>query len=484
MTQYQYNLVIIGGGTAGLITANVAAQAKAKVALIEKHKMGGDCLNTGCVPSKALLSSAKQVDFVRRSGEFGIHVENYKIDFPKIMEQVHGIIKTIAPIDSVERYTELGCDCYEAAATILSSHQVQVGEEILTTDHIVVATGGTPFIPPIPGIADLEILHSDNLWDLQELPKRLLVVGSGPIGCELSQAFSRLGSEVTIISQDPGILSREDLEVSQLIENAFTQEGIKLRLKTSILQFKANANGAGCVHLDVDGQPEVIEFDRVLIAAGRKANTAGIGLDQLGVELNSNGSIKVDSQLRTSIPHIWACGDAVGPYQFTHMAAHQAGYVALNILAHPFKRFKVDYSQVPWVTYVDPEVARCGLNETEAKAQGIPYEVTQFHFSHQDRALTERANKGFIKVLTVPRKDTILGVTICGPHGGELLAEFSLAIKNKLGLKAIMNTIHPYPTFSEANKSVALEWRKKYLPKHLLKYAKSYFAWKRHVKVS
>jgi len=479
MKKYDYNAVVIGGGAAGLITSNVLAQSKVKVALVEKGEMGGDCLNTGCVPSKALISSAKVMKLMKRSEEFGIELSSKPtLNFSKAMDQVQDIIDYIAPIDSRERYTELGCECFEETATIISPNKVLIGDKEVTTANIVIATGASPFIPPIPGLKDLDYLDSDSLWKIRELPKRLLVIGSGPIGCELSQAFSRLGSEVTIISQDPHLLMREDSDVVEYIEKSFADDNINVISNASIKEFKSGDTGS-IVEYEVDGKLLSLEFDKVLVAAGRKANTSNLGLENVGVELNPNKTIKVDKYLRSTVSNIWACGDVAGPYQFTHMASHQAGYVAMNIMARPFKKFAVDYSHVPWVTYTDPEIARAGYNEMELEENSIEAEITTFNFSHQDRAITERENRGLVKVITPKKSDKILGVTIVGPHAGELLAEFNLAMKNGLGLKAIMATIHPYPTFSEANRSVAGEWRKKYLPLHLLKYAKKYFDWKR-----
>jgi dihydrolipoamide dehydrogenase len=479
VTSYDYNLIVIGGGTAGLITANVAAQSKAKVALVERHLMGGDCLNTGCVPSKALIASAKLVHHARRAAEFGINIKGeIEVDFPKVMNQVQGIIDYIAPVDSRERYRSLGCDCFESSAQIVSKHEVQIGDKVYTTAHIAIATGATPLIPQVPGLDAIKVLTSDNLWAIRTLPKRLLVIGSGPIGCELAQAFQRLGSEVTIISNSKTILAREDADVAAHLQTVFLHEGINLYSEAKMLRFTDHGEGHKLEFM-CDGKTMECEFDQVLVAVGRRANTSGFGLEKVGVELNANGTIKVDAYQRTNVTNIWACGDVSGPYQFTHMASHQAGYVAMNILASPLKKFAVDYSQVPWVTYTDPEIARVGMNETEAIAQNTKFDVSHFNFSHQDRAITERENSGFIKVLTAPGSDRILGATIVGPHAGELLAEFNLAVKNKLGLKAILNTIHPYPTFSEANRSVATEWRKKSIPKGLLPYAEKFFAWRR-----
>jgi dihydrolipoamide dehydrogenase len=479
MKKFDYNLIVIGGGTAGLITANVAAQAKAKVALVERHLMGGDCLNTGCVPSKALIASAKLAHHARRAEEFGIKINGtIEVDFPKIMGQVQGIIDYIAPIDSRERYTSLGCDCYEDQATILSKHEVKIGTKSFSTAHIVIASGATPIVPKVPGLENIKVLTSDNLWAIRTLPKRLLVVGSGPIGCELAQAFARLGSEVTIVSNSPTILVREDADVAAHVQAVFVHEGVKLHLSAEMQHF-TSANGAHRLELKSNDKVHHVDFDEVLVAVGRRANTQGLGLENIGIAFNDNGTVKVDAYQRTSAPNIWACGDVSGPYQFTHMAAHQAGYVAMNILASPLKKFAVDYSQVPWVTYTDPEIARVGLNENEARQKNIAFDVALFHLSHQDRAITERESKGFVKILTAPGSDRILGATIVGAHAGELLAEFNLAVKNKLGLKAILNTIHPYPTFSEANKSAANEWRKKSIPLKLLPYAQKYFARRR-----
>jgi dihydrolipoamide dehydrogenase len=479
MKKFEYNLIVIGGGTAGLITANVAAQAKAKVALVERHLMGGDCLNTGCVPSKALIASAKLAHHAKRAEEFGIKISgDIEVDLPKIMGQVQNIIDYIAPIDSRERYRGLGCDCFEAQATVMSKHEVKIGEQTFTTAHIVIASGATPVIPKVPGLEAIKVLTSENLWSIRTLPKRLLVVGSGPIGCELAQAFARLGSEVTIVSNSATILAREDADVAAHVQAIFIHEGINLYLGTEMQRF-SSANGVHRLELKTGDKLHHVEFDEVLMAVGRRANTQGLGLENIGVAFNENGTIKVDAYQRTNLPNVWACGDVCGPYQFTHMAAHQAGYVAMNILASPLKKFAVDYSQVPWVTYTDPEIARVGLNETEARDKKIAFDIAHFSLSHQDRAITERENKGFIKILTAPRSDRILGATIVGAHAGELLAEFNLAVKNKLGLKAILNTIHPYPTFAEANKSAANEWRKKTIPLKLLPYAQKYFAWRR-----
>jgi pyruvate/2-oxoglutarate dehydrogenase complex dihydrolipoamide dehydrogenase (E3) component len=479
MAKFQYNAVVIGGGTAGLISANVMAQAKAKVALFEKHLMGGDCLNTGCVPSKTLIASSKVMKLARQSSKYGIKINgDIEVDFPAIMRQVQESIDFIAPIDSRERYRSLGVDCFEDDARILGPHEVGFGNEKVTTQHIVIASGASPVIPLITGLADMDCLHSNNLWGLKELPRRLLVVGSGPIGCELAQAFANLGSKVTMISNDRVLLAREEPDVSAFIQQRFIEDGIELLLEATLNKF-VKEPGHSILEYTLHSELRRLEFDRVIVAVGRKANTVNLGLEALGVAIAPNGTVKVNDYLQTSVSNVWACGDVAGPYQFTHMAAHQAGYVAMNILASPFKKFAVNYSQVPWVTYTDPEIGRLGLSVSEATAKSIAFEVTEFDFSHQDRAITERENRGFIKVISAPKTGALLGVTIVGPGAGELLAEFSLALKNGLTLKHIAGTIHPYPTLSEANKSVALAWRKKSIPVHLLAYAARYFAWRR-----
>jgi len=479
MAKKDYNLIVIGGGSAGLVSAYIGSVLKAKVALIEKHKMGGDCLNTGCVPSKALIRSGKLLSYIKRHQMFGLKSVNVDYDFAHIMERVQNIIRKIEPHDSIERYTRLGVDCFTGEAKILSPHEVQVNGKTLTTQNIIIATGARPAVPPIPGLDQVEPLTSDNLWDLRELPKRLLVAGGGPIGSELAQAFARVGSQVTQVEMLPDILSREDEDVSRSVREKFLSEGIDVRVNSKCKEVVKEGNRT---FMQVEGPQgtEKIEFDRLLVAVGRAANAKGFGLEDIGVQFGPRGTVEVDDYLRTTAhKNIYACGDVAGPYQFTHTAAHQAWFCAVNALFSPFKKFKVDYRVVPWCTFTDPEVARAGLNEMEAKEQNIPHEVTTYGIDDLDRAIADSEDHGFVKVITPPGKDKILGVTIVGYHAGDLIAEYVLAMKHGLGLNKILGTIHIYPTMAEANKFAAGVWKKNHVPEGLLKWVQKFHAWRR-----
>ena len=478
--RFDRNLVVIGAGSAGLVTAYIAAAVKAKVTLIEKHQMGGDCLNTGCVPSKALIRSAKLLSHIRRSAEFGIRKATAEFDFAEVMERVQRVIKEVAPHDSVERYTGLGVDVVQGTAKIVSPWAVEVtdaeGTRTLTTRSIVIAAGGRPFIPPIPGLADIDYLTSDNVWNLRELPKRLLVLGGGPIGSELTQTFARLGSQVTQVQKAPRILIREDPEVSDLVTRRFREEGVTVLVNHKAQRFVVE-NGENIVIAEHEGQEVRIPFDAVLVAVGRVANTQGYGLEELGI--TASHTVETNAWLQTNYPNIYAAGDVAGPFQFTHIAAHQAWFAAVNALFSPFKTFKADYSVIPWSTFVDPEVARVGLNEQEAKEKGIACEVSVYGLDDLDRAIADGEAHGFIKVLTVPGKDRILGVTIVGEHAGDLLAEYVLAMRCGIGLNQILGTIHIYPTLAEANKYVAGVWKKAHAPEKLLAWVERFHRWRR-----
>ncbi len=468
--KFDYNMVVIGAGSGGLVTAYIAAAVKAKVALIEKHKMGGDCLNTGCVPSKALIRSAKFAKDVQVSKKYGFKLAAQENDFSAIMERVQGAVKAIEPHDSVERYSSLGVEVLQGhPAKMLSPWEVEVNGKILTTKNIVIASGARPFIPPIPGLDAVKPLHSDNLWEIREQPKRLLVLGGGPIGSEMAQSFARLGCEVTQVEANDRIMRMEDTDVSDLITKKFEDDGIKVLTNHKAKEFKIEG-GVKKVICDSPNGDVTIEFDEVLMAIGRRANVDGFGLKEVGVELTPRGTVKVDEYLRTNFHNIFAVGDVAGPYQFTHTASHQAWYAAVNGLFGKFKKFKADYRVIPWCTYVDPEVARVGINEQEAEAQGIDYEVTKYEMHELDRAITDSATDGFIKVITPPGKDKILGVTIVGSRAGDLLAEYVLAMKYNLGLNKILGTIHTYPTYAEANKYVAGNWKRANKPDKLLGY--------------
>lgn len=476
--KFDYNLVVIGAGSAGLVTAYIAAAVKAKVALIEKHKMGGDCLNTGCVPSKALLRSAKMLSYARRSAEFGFKRGEIEFDFAEVMERVQRIIKKVEPHDSVERYTKLGVDCIRGAAMITSPYTVEVNGKVITTRNIVVATGARPFVPPIAGLDKINYLTSDNVWQLRKLPGRLVVLGGGPIGCELSQAFARLGAQVSQVEMAPRILLREDEEISELVKNKFEQEGVRVLTNHRAKEVRVD-DGQKTLICDHNGEDVSVEFDEILVAVGRVAHTKGFGLEELGVAIERNGTIETDEFLRTNYPNIFCAGDVAGPYQFTHTAAHQAWYASVNALFGRFKTFRADYRVIPWATYTDPEVARVGLNELEANETGVDYEVTTYGIDDLDRAIADSEDHGLVKVLTKPGTDKILGVTIVGAHASDIIAEYILAMKNGLGLNKILGTIHIYPTLAEANKFAAGQWKKAHAPEKLLGWVERYHAWMR-----
>lgn len=475
---FDYNLVVIGAGSAGLVSSYIAAAIKAKVVLIEQHKMGGDCLNTGCVPSKSLIRSAKMLSYARRAKEFGFNKTEVDFDFAEVMERVQRVIGKVEPHDSVERYTELGVEVIIGNARITSPWSVEVDGKMLTTRNIIVATGAQPFVPPITGLDQVDYLTSDSLWQLRELPKRLVVLGGGPIGSEMTQAFARLGAQVTQVEMAPQIMGREDPEVSDYICEKFAAEGVQVLTNHAAKEVRITDDRKLllCEH---QGETVEIEFDQILVAVGRRPNTTGFGLEELGVQISDRGTIETDPFLRTNFPNIFCAGDVAGPYQFTHTAGHQAWYAAVNSLFSGFKKFKVDYSIIPWATFTDPEVAHVGLNETEATAQGIPFEVTRYGIDDLDRAIADAEDHGWIKVLTKPGKDKILGVTIVGTHASDLIAEYILAMKTGTGLNTILGTIHIYPTLAEANKMTAGQWKKDHAPENLLRWVEKFHTWRR-----
>lgn len=479
--RFDRNLVVIGAGAAGLVTAYIAAAVKAKVTLVEKHRMGGDCLNTGCVPSKALIRSAKLLAQMRRSADYGIAQSEARWSFAEIMERVQRVVAEIAPHDSVARYTELGVEVISGTAKIVSPWAVEITAEDgsrqqLTTRSIVIATGARPFVPPIPGLAEVTHYTSDTVWSLRELPPRLVVLGGGPIGCELAQAFARLGSQVTQVEMAPRLMMREDPEVSEMVRQRFTAEGITVALEHAAMRFERDGEQQVLV-AEHAGQEVRIPFDAVLVAVGRAANLKGYGLEELGIPVAR--TVETNEFLQTKFPNIYAAGDVAGPYQFTHTAAHQAWYAAVNALFDPFKKFRADYAVIPWATFVEPEVARVGLNELEAKEKGIDYELSVYGIDDLDRAIADGEAHGFVKVLTVPGKDRILGVTIVGEHAGDLIAEYVLAMKQGIGLNRILGTIHIYPTLAEANKYAAGVWKRAHAPQGLLKWVARFHDWRR-----
>jgi pyruvate/2-oxoglutarate dehydrogenase complex dihydrolipoamide dehydrogenase (E3) component/uncharacterized membrane protein YdjX (TVP38/TMEM64 family) len=479
---YDRNLVVIGAGSAGLVSAYIAATVKSKVTLIEKHRMGGDCLNTGCVPSKALIRSAKLVASVRNASDLGLKSASVEFEFGDIMERVQRVVRKVEPHDSVARYTALGVECIEGEARITSPWTVEVqtphGVRVLTTRSIIIAAGARPAVPPIPGIEEVGYLTSDTVWSLRELPPRLIVLGGGPIGSELTQCFARLGSRVTQVEMMPRILGREDPEISELVLRRFLEEGIDVRVNHTARRFTIE-NGEKVLYCGSEGGEVRIAFDQVLCAVGRVANTAGYGLEELGIPLTRSGTIEVNPWMQTIYPNIYACGDVSGPYQFTHTAAHTAWYAAVNALFGSLRKFRADFSVIPWATFTDPEVARVGLNEIEAREKNVPYEVTTFGLEELDRAIADGTDHGVVKVLTVPGKDRILGVTIAGEHAGDLIVEFILAMRHNLGLNKLLRTIHIYPTLAEANKYAAGNWKRAHAPQNVLSWLERYHGWMR-----
>ena len=479
---FDRNLVVIGAGSAGLVSAYIAATVKASVTLVEKGEMGGDCLNTGCVPSKALIKSARLAHLEQTPQRYGFTSIAPRFDFADIMARIHKVIGKIEPHDSVERYTDLGVDCVQGSARITSPWEVTVdtaeGERTLTTRNIIIASGARPFVPPIPGIEEIDVLTSENLWTLTEQPRRLIVLGGGPIGCELAQSFARLGSQVTQVEMLPRLMPREDEDAAALVTSSLRDSGVTVLTNHKAARF-AVEDGEKVLYVQADECEKRLPFDAVLVAVGRRANTDGLGLDAMNIATEKNGTVAVDGFLRTRFPNIFACGDVAGPYQFTHVAAHQAWYASVNALFGRFKKFQVDYRVIPWATFTDPEVARVGLSEDEAREQGIDVEVTRYGIDDLDRAIADSTDHGFVKVLTPPGKDTILGVTIVGESASDLLSEYVLAMKHSLGLNKILGTIHIYPTMAEANKFAAGEWKKAHKPEGVLRWVERFHAWQR-----
>ncbi|WP_097459908.1 FAD-dependent oxidoreductase [Mangrovitalea sediminis] len=479
--RFDYNLLVIGAGSAGLVSAYIASAVKARVGLIERDRMGGDCLNTGCVPSKALIRSAGVADLFRHADRYGLPAQEPDVPFGQVMERVQSVIQAVEPHDSVARYSALGVDCIQGEARFVSPWELEVstasGTRRLSARSTVIATGGRPFLPPIPGLESVAPLTSDTIWSLRKKPERLLVLGGGPIGAELSQAFARLGVAVTLVEAGDRLLSREDEDVSAAVLVAFQKDGIDVRLGHRATRF-VREDGEKVLYTEHRGEHVRLPFDQLLVAVGRAGNTAGLGLEVLGIEPAGNGTLPVAEDLSVRYPNLFACGDVAGPYQFTHTAAHQAWYAAVNGLFGGFRRFKADYRVIPWVTFTAPEVGRVGLNEREAQAQGVAYEVTRYNLDDLDRAIVDSAAQGFIKVLTPPGKDRILGVTVMADHAAEILSEFILAMKHGIGLNKILATIHPYPTWNEAVKYTAGNWKRAHAPASVLGWLGRYHRWR------
>lgn len=472
--RFERNLVVIGAGSAGLVSAYIAAATKAKVTLVEAGEMGGDCLNYGCVPSKALIRSAALAHQMRHASHHGLTDTAPVIPFRAVMERIHGIIATIAPHDSVERYTALGVEVIRGHARLVGPWTVEITEpggtrRRLTTRAIVIATGARPVLPPLPGLELVDPLTSDSLWaalrDQDEAPRRLVVLGGGPIGCELAQAFARLGSAVTQIEMAPRLMMREDAEISDLVAGALQTDGVRVLTGHRALRCGVDDHGRW-IEVEQGGAVQRLAFDRIIVAVGRSARLEGFGLEELGIP--TGRTVETNAFLQTRFPNILAAGDVAGPFQFTHTAAHQAWFASVNALFGDLWRIKADYRVIPWATFTDPEIARLGLSEAEAAAQGIAVEATRFDLAGLDRAVTDGAARGFVKVLTPPGSDRILGVTIAGAHAGDMMAEFVLAMKHGLGLNKLLGTIHIYPTWAEGNKAVAGAWRRAHVNPRLL----------------
>lgn len=475
--KFDYNLIVIGAGSAGLVTAYIAATVKAKVALIEKNRMGGDCLNTGCVPSKALIRSAKFISQVRRAAQYGCKHAEVEFEFKDVMARVRRVIKKVEPHDSTERYTMLGVTCIRGNATLHDPWTVSVDGETLTGNAIVLATGAAPFIPNLPGL-DKDYYTSDTIWDLTELPQQMTVLGGGPIGCELAQCFARFGTRVTLIQRGPRILPREDPEISDMVATSLAQDGVQIMTQHVAVEVVRHddAQALVCNH---KGKDVKIPFDTLLIAVGRSACTQNVWDKSLKIGISQKGGLEVNEYLQTNYPNVYACGDVTGVYEFTHVAAHQAWYAGVNALFGKFKKFRVDYSIIPWCTFTEPEVARVGLNEEQARKRNIDYEVTRYDISDLDRAIADEEARGIVKVITPKGKDKILGATIVAAHAGELITEYISAMKHKSGLNKILGTIHVYPTLSEANKYAAGEWKKAHAPEKVLHWLKKYHTFQR-----
>jgi pyruvate/2-oxoglutarate dehydrogenase complex dihydrolipoamide dehydrogenase (E3) component len=474
----RYNVVVIGAGTAGLVTAAGTAGLGGRVALIEANKMGGDCLNFGCVPSKALISSAKLIQRIRRAAEMGLRDMKPEFDFEEVFARMRARRGLIEPHDSKERFEGLGVDVFLGRARFVSPHEVEVDDGTrLRATNFVIATGTRALVPPIPGLDAVPYYTNETIFDeMSKAPSSILILGGGPIGCELAQVMARLGVEVKLVELLPRLLPRDDNDASALIRNRFNEEGIDVLTGTKASGFERR-NGATVTTLEGDDGTRTVETDAVLVATGRRPNVEDLGLEEAGVDYDKRG-VKVDETLTTSQSHIFACGDIAGPYQFTHAADYQARVVIRNILI-PWVKTKADYTWVPWVTYTDPEVAHVGLSEAEATEKGIACTSFRFDWDELDRAITDNETEGFIKVLTEKDSDKILGATVVGVHAGEVLHEVLVAAKHGIGLSKLSGTIHAYPTLSSSVQRVADQYRRSKLTPRIAAVFEWLYRWRR-----
>lgn len=456
----RYNLVVIGAGTAGLVTAAGAAGLGARVALIERDLMGGDCLNVGCVPSKALISAARAITAARTTDQFGIRVEGtVSVDFPEVMRRLRRLRSEIAPNDSASRFASLGVDVYLGSGRFAGPDVIEVGGQALRFARAVIATGARAATPPIPGLAEAGYLTNETVFSLTELPPRLAVIGGGPIGCELAQAFARLGSQVTVIERSRQLLGREDVDAAACVLNSLRREGVQVLLETRLSSVKS---GAGTITVVVkrpgnSTESQDIEVDQIFVAAGRTPNIADLNLEGAGVMFNEKGVV-VDDHLRTTNRRVYAAGDVCSPYKFTHAADFMARIVIQNSLF--YGRARASSLTIPWCTYTSPEVAHVGLNEVTACDKQIAIQTFVQPLSHIDRALLESAIEGFVKIHVKAGSDQIVGATIVAEHAGEMIGELVLAMTNRIGLGRIASTIHPYPTVAEAIRKCGDQYNK------------------------
>ena len=472
---FDYNTIVLGGGSAGLVAAYTTSTLQGKAMLIEREQMGGDCLNTGCVPSKSIIRSAKFIADIKRAQSFGVAKSNYEFDFKNIIQRVHQKIATIAPKDSVQRYSELGVDCEQGSATIISPWQIKLNEKTFSTKNIIIATGATPHIPELSGLEQVPYFTTDSIWSLEQLPKHLLIIGAGPIGCELGQAFARLGARVTIVQRRSRILPNEDEAAAELIEQALTLD--KVTLCTNFCTQKVSSeNGSIVLEGTHEGVPVKISSSHLLVATGRQANL--LGLDALDLETDKHNRLLVNQTLQTRFPNIFACGDVTSSMQYTHAASHQAWYAAFNALFRPLKMFKCSLENIPRAIFTDPEIASIGITEQQAITRNIEHQVITFPMDDIDRAITDNATEGFIKVITAGNSDKILGVCIVGEHASELITEFVLAKTNNLGLNKVLKTVHIYPTRSEINRMVAGKWRREQISPRTISLLSKFQRWR------
>ncbi|MEX0830294.1 MAG: mercuric reductase [Nitrospirales bacterium] len=477
----RYNLVVIGAGTAGLVTAAIASTLGARVALIERHLMGGDCLNVGCVPSKGVIRAAKAWNAVREAEQFGLHVlGEMKRDFGTAMARMRKLRARISHVDSAHRYTKMGVDVFIGNGRFTSSSTIEVDGTTLQFSKAVICTGARATAPPIPGLAQTTYLTNETIFSLTELPPRLGVIGAGPIGCELAQSFARFGSQVFLVEAMHGILPKEDRDAADIVEQSIRRDGVTLLCCGKNLGIQ-QVDGVKHMSVDSHHQQYNIPVDEILVGVGRSPNTEGLGLEEIGVNFDGKG-VTVNHRLQTTNPNIFAAGDICSSFKFTHTADAQAQIVIQNALfPHPFGLGYASTENliIPWATYTQPEIAHVGIYEKDAKDKGIEIDTFTFHLNEVDRAILDGEDEGFARVHVKKGTDTILGATIVASHAGDLISEFTLAVKGGLGLNTIASTIHPYPTQAEVIKKTANAWRKTTLTEWKKQFLRKLFSWTR-----